>query len=330
MIHPLIQQAYLVLEGKEISKDLALQIAEEIHGEDVLDLISLSNKVKNRFCNEVHVCSIMNAKSGACKEDCRYCAQSAHHKTEIEVYDLKDSDSIVKEAKRAHESGVKHFGIVTSGTGYPEYNAEFQAILDAIKAIHKELPGMNVCASLGNLGKETTKMLAEAGIVHYNINIQVNPSKYKELVATTHSVEGRIETIELLKKNGIKVCSGGIIGLGETAEDRVEMAFALKELKADVIPLNILIPIDGTPLEGQKEVPVSEIAKTFALYRLIHPTKYIKFAAGRELRMKDFQALLMLAGANGLLTGGYLTTRGRKTEEDKKMISELEGFGYVS
>ncbi|RMG38195.1 MAG: biotin synthase BioB, partial [Methanobacteriota archaeon] len=188
------------------------------------------------------------------------------------------------------------------------------------------IPELNVCASLGILGEEPAAALAEAGICHYNHNLQVNPAKYSELVATTHEVDERIQTIRNLKKYGVEVCSGGIIGLGETMEDRVKLALVLRDLDVDVIPLNVLIPIEGTPVEKIKPVSVMEVAKTFAIFRLIHPGKPIKFAAGRETVMKDFQGLLMLAGANGYLTGGYLTTRGRSIEEDKRFHSALEDF----
>ncbi len=325
MIHKDIEKAYQVLDGKPLSKELALKLIQ-IKGEDVLDLVSLANKVKNKFCKNLHICSIMNAKSGACVEDCKYCAQSNHNKAHIDVYGLKNEQEILKEAIKTKENGVKHFGIVTSGTGYKENNKEFRTIINAIHLIHKKLPDMNVCASLGSLGEENAKQLADANVIHYNINIQVNPKKYKDLIATTHTVDDRIQTIKYLKKHGIKVCSGGILGLGETMEDRIEMAYALKDLDVDVIPLNVLIPIEGTPLENQPFVPVNQIAKTFAIIRLIHPHKYIKFAAGRETRMKDFQGFLMLAGANGMLTGGYLTTRGRSTEDDKQLMEEINQF----
>jgi biotin synthase len=325
MINPLIEKAYGVLEGKTLSREEALELSG-VSGADVMDLVSLANKVKAKFSMETHVCSIMNAKSGACRENCRYCAQSAHHNAVVEIYDLKTKEEILEQARISHESGIENFGIVTSGTGYPEMNREFELILETIHEIHKKYPQMSVCASLGNLGEETAAALGKAGILHYNINIQVNPEKYSELIADTHSVDERIESIKLLKENGVKVCCGGILGLGETMEDRIEMAFALKELDVDVIPLNVLIPIEGTPLEGQPLLPVSETAKTFALFRLIHPDKIIKFAAGRETRMKDFQGLLMLAGANGILTGGYLTTRGREVSEDAVLMEELEGF----
>jgi len=324
-IHPDILKAYSVLTAQPLSPELALRLSQ-VQGEDILDLISLANKVKNKFAAEIHACTIMNAKSGACTEDCKFCAQSSYHTSEIETYALAAEKNIIAAAGKAYKNGVRSFGIVTSGTGYEKINDEFQNIINAIYALRVQYPDLNVCASLGSLSEETVRVLADAGVAHYNINLQVNPARYSELVSTTHTVEARIQTIHLLNKHGIKTCVGGIIGLGETMKDRIEMAYVLKELDVDVIPLNVLIPIAGTALENQVPVTVAEIAKTFALFRLIHPRKIIKFAAGRETRMKDFQGLLMLAGANGLLTGGYLTTRGRDTAEDLVFLKELADF----
>ncbi|OHD13074.1 MAG: biotin synthase BioB [Spirochaetes bacterium GWB1_36_13] len=325
MLNPLIEKAYSVLNGKELDKKLAMELLE-LKGEDILDLVSLANKVKNKYSKTPHVCSIMNAKSGKCSENCKYCAQSVHYQTELETYPLVSVETILKDAKKVYENGVRSFGIVTSGWGYTKRDGEFESILEAVDTIYREFPDMKVCASLGILSEDTARALAEHKIVHYNINLQVNPERYQTLIADSHTVEMRMDTVRLLKKYGIKACTGGIFGVGESMEDRIEMAYALKELNVDVVPLNILIPIPGTPLENQPLVPVDEAAKIFSLFRLILPDKTIKFAAGRETRMKDFQALLMLSGVNGMLTGGYLTTRGRSTDEDKLFLKELENF----
>lgn len=321
-----IEEAYRVLDGVDLRRELADTLSM-LNGSDILDLVSLANKVRETFTDRVHLCTIMNARSGRCSEDCRFCAQSAHHGTNIEEYPLLDREEMVKRAQSAYETGVRSFGIVTSGLGFLKADRAFQAILKSIDDIYRECPGMSVCASLGILSEETARALAERGIVHYNINIQTNPDRYGELISTTHDVKDRIETIRLLKKYGVKVCCGGIIGLGESMADRLELAYAVKDLDVDVIPLNVLIPLAGTPLEGRQRILAAEVAKTFALFRLINPNKIIKFAAGRETRMKDFQGLLMLAGVNGFLTGGYLTTRGREVSEDFIFKSELNGFG---
>jgi len=326
MLHPAIQEAYRVLENSQpISRELAVRLAD-LSGEETLDLVSLANKVKNKFTDGMHACSILNAKSGVCQENCRFCAQSSHHHAEIEVYGLMSPEVILEKARQTAACGVQYFGIVTSGYGYTELNQEFQAILAAIDLIHRELPDMNVCLSLGILSQETVKELADRRVYNYNINLQVSPARFADLIADTHDIQEKIETIRMLKAYGIGVCCGGIFGVGETAADRVDLAFAVQELDVDVIPLNVLVPIAGTPLEGQPSLSIAEIAKSFAIFRLVNPTQIIKFAAGRETVMKDFQGLLMLSGANGFLTGGYLTTRGREVAEDDAFLSRLSAF----
>ncbi|MEI6848261.1 MAG: biotin synthase BioB [Chlorobiaceae bacterium] len=327
--HPYIEQAYQVLEtGKPISQAEAFQLAD-LPGELVLDLASLAHKVKNRYAlgaGALYACSIMNAKSGVCGENCRFCAQSKHNRANIEVYDLVDEESVLLEARNCFLEGVSHFGIVTSGYGHKKISSEFQRVLEMIDRLHKEIPTLNICASLGVLGEEPAAALAKHEISHYNINIQVVPDRYHDLIADTHTIEERIETIKRLRKNNISVCCGGIMGVGESMPDRIDMIFALQELDVSVIPLNVLVPIDGTPLEGKEPISVAEIVKTFAICRLAHPDKIIKFAAGRETIMKDFQGLLMLSGANGYLTGGYLTTRGRDTSEDRRFADQIASF----
>ena len=328
-LHPQIEAAYRVLEtGEPISRAQAVFLAD-LPGEFALDLAALANKVKNRYSSgeeSIHACSIMNAKSGVCGENCKFCAQSRHNRADIEVYDLVDEESVLIEARNCLAEGVSHFDIVTSGYGYKKITAEFQRVLDMIRRLHTDLPDLHVCASLGVLGEEPAAALAAEGIAHYNINIQVAPDRYHDLIADTHTVDERIETIKLLRKNNISVCCGGIMGVGESMQERIDMIYALQELDVSVIPLNVLVPINGTPLEGSEPVSVADIVKTFAICRLAHPDKIIKFAAGRETIMKDFQGLLMLSGANGYLTGGYLTTRGRDIAEDRIFARQIASF----
>jgi biotin synthase len=328
-LHPDVEKAYTVLDtGRSIDFELASALGR-LPNSEVIDLVSLANKVKNRYADEngaVHACSIINAKSGRCGENCSFCAQSSHNGATIDVYGLVDDDKVLESARAAYGQGVRHFGIVTSGYGYMKTNPEFTRLLGMIDLLHRELPDMQVCADLGMIGDEQVAALAERGIVHYNMNLQVNPERYGELIASTHTVDERIETIKRLRAQGISVCSGGIIGTGESMQDRIDLIFRLRELDVDVIPLNVLVPIKGTRLEQQEGVPIPEIAKTFAICRLVHPDRTIKFAAGRETLMKDFQGLLMLAGANGFLTGGYLTTRGRDTASDRVLAEQVSMF----
>ncbi len=327
MCNAAIRTAAGLFEKREpITRELAAELAA-LKGGDIFALLALAHQVRNRFAPGMHVCAIVNAKSGACSENCRFCAQSAHYATGVESYGLLDSGTLAERAQEAARAGVRRFGLVTSGFGHAVIDAEFGQALEAISVIRRRLPQLEVCASFGVLGPEPVQALAACGISHYNLNLQVAPGRYGELICDTHRVEERIETIRLLKKHGIGVCCGGIIGVGETMADRLDLAFALRDLEVEVLPLNVLVPIACTPLAGCPPVPAAEVAKTFALFRLINPGRIIKFAAGRETVMKDFQGLLLLSGANGMLTGGYLTTRGRRTEDDVGFVEQLAGFG---
>ena len=325
-ISPDVAAAYKVLDGKTLSEAEAMALTE-LSGNDILDLVSLANKVRDKFAPKIVPCSIINAKSGVCSQNCKFCAQSGHHRTEIESYPLLDTEKIVGSARTVYEQGVRSFGIVTSGYGYLKADdPEFQKILKAMDVIRNELPGLNICVSLGVVSGETAKLLAEHGAYRYNMNLQTNPERYAELISDTHTVEEKIRTIKYLQKYGVSICCGGIFGLGESWRDRVKMAFACRELDVDGIPLNVLLPIPGTPLEKRPIMAPADVAKAFAIFRLVNPAKMIKFAAGRETIMKDFQGLLMLAGMNSFITGGYLTTRGRSVAEDKKFLLDLNDF----
>lgn len=324
-MNELLIQAATVLDGKPLDAGLAKALAK-LPGEDVLDLVSLSNRVRRRFAPDAQVCSVVNAKSGLCGENCRFCAQSSSHQTQAQTYPMLSVDTMLEAARNAYAQGVRCFCIVTSGYGMTEDNADFRRVLRIISAIHQSLPEMGVSASLGILHETTARLLAGQGIEHYNINLQTSPARYGELIADTHSVEERIATIRLVKRHAVKVCSGAILGVGETMEERITLALTLNELKVNIIPINVLVPIKGTPLQDLTPPPAIEVAKTVALFRLINPSAVIKLAAGRETVMNDFQGLLMLAGANGFITGGYLTTGGRDEKRDFAFLKEIDAF----
>ena len=327
LIHPLIRKAYSVLDGQPLGRADALAIAENIQGADLLDLVSLANKVRLKFAPALHSCSIINAKSGKCRENCRFCAQSAAYHTNIETYPVLAPEAVLEAAGKAYAEGVRTFGYVTSGRGWEKPDDDFRVILATFDRLHETYPDMRLCASLGILSEECVKLLAEHHVSRYNMNLQTSPARYADLIATTHTIEQKLDTIRLMKKYGIANCTGGIFGLGETWADRVDMAFAIRELDVEGTPLNILLPIPGTPLEHQEHVTPADAAKIFAIFRLVNPTKMLKFCAGRETVMKDFQGLLMLSGLNSLMTGGYLTTRGREIEQDRAFAESLGGFG---
>lgn len=325
-LHPAIENAYKVLEGAELTREEALALVTQVKCADILDLVSLANKVRQKYAAPISPCSIINAKSGRCEQNCRFCAQSAHHDTGVTTYELLPKEEVVAAAKKAYATGVRMFGYVTSGMGYLEPSEEFQKILETLDALHEALPDMKLCVSIGILSRETAELLAKHHTWRYNMNLQTSPERYHELIASTHSIDEKIATIKHLQSFGVTNCTGGILGLGETWEDRVEMAFTVSELNVDGVPLNVLLPIKGTPLESCEGMSPADVAKAFALFRLVNPTKMIKFAAGRETVMKDFQGLLMLAGPNSLMTGGYLTTRGRSIDEDLAFIGHLNEF----
>ena len=323
--HPAIETAAKVLGGGNLTRDEAVALGG-VSGADILDLVSLANKVRVKFAPDVPYCSIINAKSGVCDQNCRFCAQAAAHDTHAETYPFVGTEEILAGAREAYEKGVRTYGIVTSGRGYTSPTPEFQRILDTLAALKAELPDMRRCVSLGILSDECARLLAEHGAQRYNMNLQTAPSRYAELISNKHTIDEKILTIKRLRAHGVTICCGGILGLGESWEDRVAMAFACKELDADGIPLNVLLPIKGTPLEALPVMQPADVAKAFSIFRLVNPTKMIKFAAGRETVMKDFQSLLMLAGMNAIITGGYLTTRGRSVEDDAALIAQLARF----
>ena len=237
-------------------------------------------------------------------------------------YPLKKKEEILEAAKRAQDIGAERFDIVTSGQTLSK--EELGIICDTIAEIIAKV-GIKMCASLGSLDEEAFRLLKQAGLSRYHHNIETSPNYFPKIV-TTHTFQDRINTIIAAQKIGLQVCSGGIIGMGETLNDRIEMALCLKELNVDSVPINILVPIKGTPLETQEAFSCTEAIKTIALFRLILKDKIIKIAAGRESILKDFQALAFMAGANGMLIGGYLTIRGRDVEEDKRLIKEVENL----
>jgi len=239
ILHQAVTEAYEVFHtGKPLARETANRLAG-LSGDALLDLVSLAHKVRLRYADDaraIHACSIMNAKSGACGENCRFCAQSRYNSAAIDVYDLAGEASVLRQAAETLEQGVTHFGIVTSGYGYLKVTPEFRKILAMIDLLHRELPALNVCASFGVLAEETAAALAAHGIAHYNINIQVNPDRYGALIADTHTVEDRIATVRLLRKHLVSVCCGGIIGVGESMHDRLDMIYALGDLDVSVIP----------------------------------------------------------------------------------------------
>jgi len=284
-------------------------------------LILKANKIrKNYIGNKLELCSILNARSGLCSEDCKFCAQSTRHHTNIAVYPLKEKRQIVQAAKNAKAIGAESFGIVTSGNRLT--NKETNTMTQAISEINSTID-IAVCASLGAVTKSQLINLKKAGLSRYHHNIETSRSFYLNIVST-HTFDERIDTIIAAKEVGLEVCSGGIIGMGETWADRINMAYTLKELNVDSIPINILIPIKGTPLESAEPISPDDIIRTICIFRIILKDKTIKIAAGRETALKDSQLKGFAAGANGMLIGGYLTVKGASLQDDYALVEKIK------
>jgi len=309
-----------VLSGEAITYDEARELMA-LTGSAIFALLVAANAIKEHYVGDtVHLCSIVNAKSGKCPEDCGFCAQSAHHKTDVPVYSLISADEIVNSAKLAEENDSSCFGIVTSGRTVNEAG-EFDAICDATRRIREET-GVNPSASLGIITYEQALKLKEAGLVKYHHNIESSENFYKN-VCTTRSYEDNLNTIRSVKRAGLKICSGVIFGLGEAASDRLDMAFTLSELDVDSVPINFLNPIKNTRFEANEPLSPLELLKSVALMRFIMPDKKISICGGREQNLRDLQSYMFLAGANGTMAGNYLTTQGRSKAEDVRMIHDL-------
>jgi biotin synthase len=267
----------------------------------------------------IRLCAIVNAKSGRCPEDCAFCAQSAHHQTEIEAYPLMGPDEILLKAQEAKAMGARRFAIVTSGKALSA--KELAKAVQAIRLI-KEEAGLIPCASLGMLTKEAALRLKEAGLNRFHHNLETACSFFPS-ICTTHAYEEDMDTLRRAKEAGLQVCSGGIFGLGESPEQRLELAYTLKEMEVDSVALNFLDPIPGTPLESSQALAPLEHLRFVALFRFILPDKDIRICGGREYGLRDLHPLVFWAGASGIMIGNYLTTMGRDHQADLQMIQDL-------
>jgi len=309
-----------VLGGKELRFEDARRLLTAGRDEAPF-LMHTADTIRRRFCgNRMDLCSLINAKSGLCSEDCKFCAQSSRYKTNCKTYPLVSIERIVSSAKDAKRAGATNFCIVISGEG--PSRKEFDKIKKAIIRINKEVR-IKVDCSLGSLPIGMVRQLKELGIARYNHNLETSEDFYKD-ICTTHPYKNRLSMVRMLKDVGLDACCGGIIGLGESLEERVKLMFRLKELDIRCVPVNILNPRKGTPLENIEALSPIEILKTIAVFRLVLPTSIIKVAGGREYGLRDFQAMAFSGGANGMIIGGYLTTKGRSVKEDLQMVKDLE------
>ena len=309
-----------VLEGRRASEQDALAI---LHApdEELLDILAAAYRIRRRwFGNTVQLYFLMNAKSGLCPEDCHYCSQSKVSQAEIPRYNLLSRDKLLDGARVAAERGSKTYCIVISARGPNE--SEMRAVETIVPEIKRQYD-LEVCACLGLLTAEQAHRLASCGVNKVNHNLNTSPDFY-ERICTTHTYQDRVATLRAVRDAGLALCSGGIIGMGERDEDVVRMAFELRDLGVESIPLNFLIDIDGTPLAHTSRLTPRYCLKALAMFRFVNPTSELRIAGGRELHLGSLQALGLFA-ANSIFVGDYLTTKGQPPEADYRMIEEM-GF----
>jgi biotin synthase len=323
-----------ILRGESISREQAMELFELETPAEILHLLSWANRVREHYKgNKIHLCSIVNAKAGACSENCRFCAQSSFYQTGSPKYGFVDPEPVQEAATEAQQNNVTAVGLVAAWKGLAE-GPMLDEVCDRIrelKASGKTRPD----ASLGMIkSQQVADRLKEAGLECYGHNLETSRRFFGE-TCTTHSYDDRLETIQYLRNAGIKICSGGIIGMGETRTDRCDLAFTLREIDANVVPINILNPIPGTPFEDNEPLPVMEILKTIACFRFILPRKEIMIAGGRTVNLRDAQSMIFMAGASALMVGNYLTTLNQPVEKDLQMIRDLgldpcwDGHGFA-
>ncbi len=315
-----------VLSGGALAEDEALALLR-IQGVDLGDLFAGAQRIRHHFKGDrVALCSIINAKSGRCSEDCAFCAQSVHHQAHSPVYPLKPLDEIVEGARQAATAGCNCYGIVSSGSRLTA-GVEMDRLLEAIRQI-RATTGIRPSASLGLLDESTARALADAGFAVYHHNLETARSFFPQ-ICTTHDYEEDVETVRWAKRAGMAVCCGGLFGLGESLQQRVELALTLRELAVDSVPINYLAPVDGTPLAGRSPLPPMDCLRIIALFRFVLPKARISVCGGREQNLGEFQSWIFMAGASGLMVGNYLTQKGRDLQVDLKMIRDA-GLSHAS
>ncbi len=308
-----------VFAGQKINANEATQLIN-VSEQSLGYLSEAANEITRKFNgNVVDVETLINAKKGTCPEDCSFCSQSAFYKTGIDTYHLLPPEIIVKNARNAKEGGVKSFCLVCAWRGPSE--KDFNQICDIIKKINDEV-GIEVNCSLGFINKQMALRLKELHVKRYNHNLEASRSFFSK-ICTTHTYQERLETNIIVKTSGLELCCGGIIGMGESRMQRLELGIDLAELNPEECPINILVPQKGTPLELQTRLSLSEILRTIAVFRFLMPKTILKIAGGREVHLANEQEKALLGGANGIITGGYLTIGGNTPQEDMQMISKI-------
>ncbi len=307
-----------ILQGGDITETEAIALLSYGNKEE---LYEAAHEVTRHFLgNSFDTCSIINAKSGNCPEDCKWCAQSGHYATSAEKYSLISPSVCVAQATYNHKQGIGRFSLVASGRR--QTDKEIDLISISYRAIKRANPTLKCCASLGLLYEHQLQKLFEAGVTTYHCNMESAPSHFPNL-CSTHTQEDKEKTLEAARRVGMRICSGGILGMGETEEQRVELAFYLKRLGTYSIPINILQPILGTPLEEAKPLTEEEVLTAVSLFRLINPRAYLRFSGGRAQLSPETQRKAIYCGINSAITGDLLTTVGQQAADDMAMIQEM-------
>ncbi len=307
-----------ILSGGSITREEAYALCDLLPSERE-KLHEAAARITRRFCKPVFdSCSIVNARSGRCPENCKWCAQSSHFKTAVDIYPVIDYDLCSRHADMSREHGIGRFSMVTSGRKMS--GAELDKACGHYRKL-KEIGGLELCASMGLLNSEELQKLKDAGVTRYHCNLEASPEHFSTL-CSTHTVEDKIRTIEAARELGFEICSGGIIGMGETMKQRVDLAFELRRVDPVSIPINILCPIPGTPLEDMAPLDPEEVLDTIALFRFIHPAVTLRFAGGRASLSRDTQLRAIAVGMNGAIVGDLLTTIGSTVAADSELIAE--------
>jgi biotin synthase len=307
------------MDGCGVSRDEALALLE-LAEQDLQAVLYHADRIRRRHRgNVVRLCGIVAAKVGRCSEDCAWCSQSVHHRTGIAAHDLLDEETLLQQARSARDVGADSFGFVTSGAAPTPSEVERLCRVMATLATEDRIAP---CASLGLLDETTAGELARAGCRRYNHNLETSRRHFARVV-TTHSYDQRIETARAVKAAGMELCCGGLFGIGETVEDRVDLALEVRRLDADTVPINFLNPVPGTPAAAAEPLTPRQCLATVAMMRFVLPTKCLKLAGGREVALRDLQSWMFAAGADGCIVGNYLTTAGRSAEADLQMIADL-------
>lgn len=318
---PLASVSEKLLDRRELIDVADARAVVALPAERLPELIALAHRVRLAYAGPgVDLESILSVKTGACPEDCHFCGQSSRFKTDLRPEPFLPPEVVLDAARDAEAAGVTEFCIVIAARGPDERT--MRRVLEAVEAVRANT-SLDVACSLGLLTSDHARRLAEAGVRRYNHNLETARSFFAN-VCTTHTWEERVETCRLVNESGMELCSGGILGMGETWEQRVEFAFELREMGPFEIPINFLDPRSGTPFAHLPLVQPLDALRAIALFRLVHPAALLRFAGGREVTLRDLQAHGMLAGVNGLIVGNYLTTLGRPPREDLLMLEDLE------